>query len=182
MEHERPSTIIHCAAIKSEKVDEDPIKAINVNIIGTSNLAKYCIHHNVRLVYISTDYVYPGTTGNYKETDPVLPQNKYAWTKLAGEAAAMLVEDHLIVRTSFGDPVFPYPKAFDNLFVSKDYVDVIAPMIFTLSLSSQKGIINIGTERKSLLEYASRRNSVERSSVQVPKDFSLNTDKLLSIK
>jgi dTDP-4-dehydrorhamnose reductase len=174
----RPTkVIIHCAAIKSEKVDLDPVHSMNVNIVGTCNLTRYCIENGVRLVYISTDYVYPGVNGDYKEIDPVLPANKYASTKLAGESAASLVNDHLIIRTSFGESKFPYPKAYDNLFVSKDYVDIIAPMILSLSLSAEKGIINVGTERKSLFEYASKRNVVERSSLPQAKDFSLNVDK-----
>ena len=38
-------------------------------------------------LFISTNYVYPGTKGNYKETDPVLPFNNYGWSKLGGESA-----------------------------------------------------------------------------------------------
>lgn len=176
-----PTSIIHCAAIKSEKVDENPVKAININIIGTANLAKYCIEKSIRLVYISTDYVYPGIAGNYLESDPVLPHNKYAWTKLAGEAPVMLVPDHLIIRTSFGASEFPYKKAYHNLFVSKDYVDVIAPMVLKASLSGMQGVVNIGTDRKSLLDYASSRNKVDIASIPFQKDFSLNTDKFHSI-
>lgn len=172
-----PDIILNCAAIKSGQVDKDPIDSININIIGSSNLSKYCIIKNKRLVYISTDYVYAGITGNYSETDEVLPQNKYAWTKLAGEVPVLLVSDHLIIRTSFGETVFPYKQAYDNLFTSKDYVDIIAPMILDVTKSDVTGIINIGTSRKSLFEFANKRNDIPPSSLETTKDFSLNTKK-----
>ena len=175
------SIIIHCAALKTEGVDKSPIHAINVNIIGSANLSKYCIENKIRLVYISTDYVYPGKDGNYKESDYLYPHNKYSWTKLAGEASTLLVDNHLIIRTSFGESIFPYEQAYDNLFTSKDYVDIIAPMILKASLSKETGVINIGTDRKSLFEYANYRNDIDSSSLNNQKDFSLNTDKFKNL-
>ncbi len=80
------------------------------------------------IVYISTDYVYLGT-GNHAEIDPLYPNNEYAWTKLGGECSTKLVKDHLIIRTSFGPLKFPYKEAFENLWVSKDYINVIAPKL-----------------------------------------------------
>lgn len=172
-----PSIIIHCAAIKSEKVVNEPILSINVNIIGTSNISKYCIEKNKRLVYISTDYIYSGKKGMYKEDDEILPYNVYAWTKLGGESSVKLVENHLIIRTSFGDSKFPYKSAFTNLITSKDYVDVISPMILKSAKSNLKGVLNIGTESKSIYEYAIKRNIVGPNTLSSPKNFSLNTDR-----
>ena len=72
------SAIIHGAAFTSPpKVDEDPITAMNVNITGTANLVTLAARHNIRLIYISTDYVFKGVRGNNHEDDEVLPQNLY---------------------------------------------------------------------------------------------------------
>jgi dTDP-4-dehydrorhamnose reductase len=177
LNNNKPDIIINCAAIKSENVDYYPIDSINLNIIGSANISKYCIEKNIRLVYISTDYVYPGDNGNFKEDDNLNPQNNYAWTKLAGESSTKLVKNHLIIRTSFGDSIFPYKYAFKNLYTSKDYVDIISPMIFKASTSTFIGTINIGTEKKSIFEYAIRRNSVMSSNIPNDKDFSLNLQK-----
>jgi dTDP-4-dehydrorhamnose reductase len=154
---------------------------ISSNIIGTATVAKACLIAGKRLVYISSDYVYTGTSGNYKESDPVLPVNNYAWSKLGGECAVRMVENHLIIRTSFGASEFPYKQAYNNLWTSKDYVDVIARMILQASKSDLTGIINIGTEKKTMLNYARRRNPeikgkplTDNSS---PRDSSLNLDK-----
>jgi dTDP-4-dehydrorhamnose reductase len=170
-----PKLIINCAAIKSERVIENPVESINVNIIGSCNLSKYCIENLIRLVYISTDYVYSGLDGNYSEHDEILPSNLYAWTKLGGESCVKLVPNHLIIRTSFGETKFPYDIAFDNLITSKDYVDIIAPMILKASNSIFVGTMNIGTEPKSIYEYASKRNQVNKGSLISPKNYSLNT-------
>jgi dTDP-4-dehydrorhamnose reductase len=172
--------VIHAAAMTdSNLVDKNRALAINTNIIGTANIAKYCLDYDKRLVYISTDYIYDGrsATGNHTESDSVLPQNNYAWTKLGGECSARLVSNHVIIRTSFGQSKFPYEVAWDNLIVSKDYVDVISPKILKVAMSSITGVINIGTRAKSMFEYAGLRNEVNKKSLPVPLNFSLNLDR-----
>ena len=74
-------------------------KSIDLNIIGTANVTKAC-EKNIKLIYFSTNYVYPGTRGNYKETDPIFPVNNYAWSKLGGEASVHLYNNSLILRVS----------------------------------------------------------------------------------
>jgi dTDP-4-dehydrorhamnose reductase len=173
-----PDIIIHAGAVTdSTFVKTNPTLAINTNIVGTANISNYCIQQQKRLVYISTDYIYEGTTGNYNETDPILPYNEYAWTKLGGECSVRLVLNHLIIRTSFGSTTFPYEEAWTNQLVSKDYVDVIAPMILEASKSNIVGVLNIGTESKSLYEYAQKRNNVKPIQKEISKNFTLNTEK-----
>ena len=173
-----PDIIIHSVAItNSYDVDSNPILAIKTNIIGTAFLSEYCLENNKRLVYISTDYIYPGINGNYKEIDPILPNNNYAWTKLGGECSVKLVTNHLIIRTSFGANKFPYSQAWVNQIVSKDYVDIISPMILKATRSNITGILNIGTDSKTIFEYASKRNDVLPIKKSTTNNFSLNTDK-----
>lgn len=179
----RPDLVINCAAIIDDRIiNEDPSDAIAVNIVGSGHIARDCFHYECRYVYISTDYVYRGNHGNYKESDPVYPFNKYAWSKLGGECSAMMLDNSLIIRTSFGKEQFEYSNAFTDKWTSKDYVDVIAPMILEASKSDLTGILNIGTERKTLYDYAKRRNQVEqitikKSGLQTPKDTSLNLER-----
>lgn len=174
----QPTIIIHAGAVTdSNVVNSQRISAINTNIIGTAHIANYCIDTNTRLVYISTDYIYEGTTGDYKESDSILPHNNYAWTKLGGECSVRLVPNHIIIRTSFGNSKFPYESAWDNLIVSKDYVDIIAPKILKVAMSEVTGIINVGTEPKSMFEYASQRNTVTKKALPAPLNFSLNVDR-----
>jgi len=178
--------IIHAAAFTSPPlVEKNPYRALEVNIIGTSNIVKLCAELDARLIYISTDYVFNGDKGNYTETDPVFPVNKYAWSKLGGECAAMLYDKALIVRTSFGPNVFPYKKAFVNQWTSRESVSVIALMISKLVDKEITGIIHVGGKRKTVFDYAKNLNpkrnigelSVNDVSFSVPADTSLNCDK-----
>ena len=175
--------IIHAAAFTSPPlIDKNPTKALDVNIIGTSNIVKLCIEFDARLIYISTDYVFNGDKGNYKETDPVLPVNKYAWSKLGGECAARLYDRALIVRTSFGPNTFPYEKAFVDQWTSRESVSTIAQKIARLTDEDISGVIHVGGRRKTVLEYArSLQNDKEvgelsrdNVSFEVPVDTSLD--------
>jgi len=75
--------------------DKQISKSIDLNIIGTSNIVKICSDFKIKLIYFSTGYVYEGRVGNYKETDPVLPVNNYAWSKLGGECAVAMYKHSL---------------------------------------------------------------------------------------
>jgi len=180
----KPDVVINAASITDNRlVDKRPQSAIQTNIIGASNVAIACAEFNKRLVFISTDYIYNGARGNYKETDDIQPFNLYAWSKLGGECAVKGVKNHLIIRTSFGAVTFDYNIAFVDKWVSKDYVDIIAPLIYEAALSPLTGIVNIGTERKTIYEHAIKRNpdvkpiKLSETSFFTPYDTSLNLQK-----
>ena len=147
------------------------------------------MRYRIRLIYISTDYVFKGDKGNYKETDPVYPVNKYAWSKLGGECAVRLYDNVLIVRTSFGPDIFPYEKAFTDQWTSREVVSVVAKKISSLIDSLAKGTIHIGSKRRTVFEYAQSHNqnkkidklSIHDVSFRVPEDTSLDCEKFDSL-
>jgi dTDP-4-dehydrorhamnose reductase len=178
------TTVLHAAAFTSPpKINADPAQAVAVNILGTGNLVRACLELGVRLVYISTDYVFDGSKGLYEETDPVLPVNKYAWSKLGGECAVRLLDNSLIVRLSFGDRPFPYDKAFVDQWTSRLPVDDAARRIAAAAQSALTGVLHIGGPRRSVMEYArfvSPEKTVGELSLKdvtftAPRDTSLNT-------
>jgi len=183
--------IVHAAAFTSPPlIDKNPLKALEVNIIGTSNVAKLCMEFDIRLIYISTDYVFKGDQGNYKETDPVCPVNKYAWSKLGGECAVRMLENSLIIRTTFGPNIFPYDKAFTDQWTCRQSVSLIAKKISNLLDKDIKGVIHIGGKRKTVFEYAKSLDktkvigklSINDVPFKVPVDTSLNCDKYNRLK
>ena len=178
--------LIHAAAFTSPPlIDKDPLKALEVNIVGTSNVVKLCMEFDARLIYMSTDYVFKGDKGDYKETDPVYPVNKYAWSKLGGECAVRMYDKALIVRTTFGPNVFPYEKAFTDQWTSRESVSVIAKKISALIDKNVTGVIHVGGQRKTVFEYAKSLDesrdigelSVNDVAFDVPTDTSLNCRK-----
>ena len=185
----QPDIICHAAAITNNReIESDPRAALKVNIAGTANIAASCIGTRTRLVYLSTDYVYPGESGNFSESDALQPANLYAWTKLAGEAAVRAVPNHLIIRTSFGRSSFDYPAAFEDKWSSKEYVDIIAPDILAAVRSPLTGVVNLGGPRRTLFEYAKVRNpqvksiSRQASPHRSPADTSLDQERWLNFK
>jgi dTDP-4-dehydrorhamnose reductase len=171
----KPDIFLHLAAFTdNRKLEKDPQGAISDNIIGTANVTLSCIKENLRLVYISTDYVYSGKKGMYKEDDEIFPVNKYAWSKLGGECAVKQHDNSLIIRTSIGSLKFPYDNAFVDMWTSKDTVDVLAPMILQASKSNITGVLNIGTQRKNMFEYAYKLNKNVKKAIR--DEFSNSTD------
>ena len=181
-QHTSVTTILHCAAmISPPKINEDIAQAIQSNIIGTSLLSAACFKRNIRLVYISTDYVFAGDKGEYIEGAELLPQNKYAWSKLGGECAVQMLNSWVIIRLSFGPDEFPYKAAFTDQFTSRESASVIAEKIKNIVLSNYNGVIHIGGTRKSVYEYALSlgaenidKISIKDMSVKMPVDTSLD--------
>lgn len=177
--------IVHAAAFTSPpKIDQDPLQAVEVNIIGTANLVRLCMKYNMKLIYICTDYVFKGDKGNYGEDDPLYPVNKYAWSKLGGECAVRLYDNSIIIRTTFGPNVFPYEKAFTDQWTSRESASVTAGMIAKLLDSDFTGVVHVGGKRKTVFEYAKNLDpnkdikelSIKDISFKVPVDTSLNCD------
>ena len=178
--------VLHAGAITSPPaVEEDPLPALDTNIIGTANVVALCVRHGLRLVYISTDYVFSGDDGPYSEEDPVHPVNKYAWSKLGGECAVRLYGNSLIIRTTFGPDEFPYPKAFVDQWTSREGVSAIAAKIAPLVTGDATGVVHVGGPRRTVLEYAKSLDpgkdigEIRRDEVNfpVPRDVSLNLDR-----
>jgi dTDP-4-dehydrorhamnose reductase len=104
---------IHAAAF-SGPMAEHKIKvkkSIMTNIIGSSNVAVSCLKKNIKLIYISTNFVYDGKKGNYSENYSLMPVNEYGWSKLGGECASHIYKNTLILRICMIDDKFPHPHA-----------------------------------------------------------------------
>ena len=177
-------TLFHGAAFTSPpKIDADPERAIIDNIEGTCAVVRLCKEFDIKLVYMSTDYVFDGTRGKYREDYPVYPVNKYAWSKLGGECAVRMYDNSLIIRTNMCPEPFPYEKAFVDQITTRDYISNVVPKIVELIKSDLYGTIHIGGKRQRIYNFARQtRPDVQellRDDVpfKVPYDVSLNCDK-----
>tara|TARA_B100000686_G_scaffold212029_1_gene218928 strand:+ start:1103 stop:1801 length:699 start_codon:yes stop_codon:yes gene_type:complete len=184
IKRKKPNYFIHCAGLSRpmDVHEKDITKSINLNIIGTCNVVFACDKFNLKLIYFSTGYVYPGIKGNYKENDSVLPINNYAWSKLGGECAVKLYKNSLILRITMCERPFPHKYAFDDVkanFMFNDEVAKIIPKIL-----NKKGVLNIGGKTQSIYRFAKRnKKNVKKSSSKskLPKNLSMNLSKLNKI-
>lgn len=110
----KPDAVIHCAAMTAvDKCESETDLAYKLNAVGTANVAKACNKNKVRLIAISTDYVFAGDSDKaYNEFDrPDGGRTIYGKSKFAGEEAVRtFCPDHVIARISWlygaGGPSF----------------------------------------------------------------------------
>ena len=134
MEDTRPDAVIHCAAYtKVDLAEDEPEKCWAVNADGTRNIAEACRKLGSRMLYISTDYVFPGRGDRfYEPTDPVRPENVYGRSKLAGELAVQsMLKNYFIVRISwvFGKNGNNFVKTMLRLAETRSELNVVCDQI-----------------------------------------------------
>jgi dTDP-4-dehydrorhamnose reductase len=170
----RPEVVVLPAAFTDvDACETDRKQAFAVNVRGTKKVAQVAEKHHARLVYLSTDYVFNGHTGNYKEDDLVDPLNYYGKTKLLGEEQVKAwCSEYLICRTSV---VYGVNKAnfalwlVDNLqkeknvrivddqWVSCTYNKDLAEQIRALVTQNATGVFHTaGGERISRYDFSCR--------------------------
>jgi len=180
----KPKYVIHAAALSRPMDIHDKLisKSINLNIIGTCNIVKVCSDLKIKIIYFSTGYVYEGKRGNYKENEPVLPINNYAWSKLGGECAVAMYKNSLILRITMCEKPFLHSYAFHDIktnFIFHEEVVKIIPKIL-----NKKGIINVGGKTQSIFTFAKKtKKDVKKKSGNkfLPKNPSMNIEKLNKI-
>ena len=178
------SHLIHIAGLsRPMKMHDNNIsKSIDLNIIGTANIVKLCKKNKIKLIYFSTNYVYPGKSGDYRENDPLYPINNYAWSKLGGECSVHMYTNSLILRICMTDFPFVHKKAIQGAYSSFLYNKTVAKII--PYLLHEKGVLNIGGKRRDIYKFAKEFSKKKISKISInklkkfPKDSSLNINKL----
>jgi len=181
----KPKILLHCAAL-SRPMDvhySNISKSIDLNIIGTANVVKMCQKYNVKLIFFSTGYVYEGTKGNYKESDPVKPFNNYGLSKLAGECAVQMYKNSLILRVTMTEKPFIHSKAYSNLYTNymfhEDVVKILPKLIDNF------GIINVGGKSRSVFDFGKVYNKkmikIKNINKNLPSKQTMNLNKLKKI-
>ena len=180
----KPNYVLHLAGLsRPMKIhDKDIVKSINLNIIGTGNIVNECFKKKIKLIYISTNYLYPGTKGNYKETNALLPWNNYGWSKLGGESAVQMYKNSLIVRCALTEYPFKHKKAFSdvksNFIYHKDFIPIL------LKIINKKGIINVGNKSQTIFNFVKKgKKNIKKikSKGKMPRRVDMNLGKLLKI-
>jgi dTDP-4-dehydrorhamnose reductase len=180
-----PEYLIHLAGLsRPMSMHETNISdSIDLNIIGTANITKICSEMNVKLIYFSTNYVYPGIRGNYKEKDPVYPVNNYAWSKLGGECSVKLYKNSLILRVCMTEFPFVHDEAFADFVNSFIYHKDAIKILF--KVLDKQGVLNLGGKKQTVYNFAKvKKPKIKKiflkdfKNINMPKNSSLNLKKL----
>ncbi len=184
----KPWAVLHLAGLSRpmNKHEKNISHSINLNIIGTANLVAVCSKLNIKIIYFSTSYVYPGNKGNYKEKDSLLPWNNYAWSKLGGESSVHLYNNSLILRVCMTEKPFIHKEAFSNVKTSFMYHEAVAKIL--LKLLNEKGILNVGGKIQSIYNFVKIENPKikkiflkKNKKIKMPINSSINTEKMKKI-
>ena len=129
-----PDALINCAAWTDvDGAEAEEAAATEINAHGAANLAASCAASGVRLIQVSTDYVFDGAASEpYLESAPVSPQSAYGRSKLAGEAAIEAAGgDYAIVRTAwlFGAGGPNFVNTMLRLAGEREQIEVVTDQI-----------------------------------------------------
>jgi|TARA_B110000503_G_scaffold111643_1_gene167194 dTDP-4-dehydrorhamnose reductase len=163
-----PKIIIHAAAISRPMSvhEKDPPKSIKTNIIATSNLAIVCMEMGIKLIYFSTNYVYPINNKTNKENDPVLPINNYALSKMGGECAVQMCKNSLVLRIFMSESPFVHEGAYTDIKANFLYHEEVVELI--PKIINCKGILNIGGKIRTIYDFA-KLSKTDVKKVQAKK-------------
>jgi dTDP-4-dehydrorhamnose reductase len=174
--------VVNCIA-NTDTYSDNKEKHWKANYELVTFLAEYCDDNNKKLVHISTDYLYQNSVSEAKETDECeFEHTWYMLTKLlADEYLKEHAKNYLICRLSHKPYPFPYDSAWVDVVTNADYTPVISELVIKLIEGDAEGVYNVGTEKKTIYELASRTNKNVKeifSPPHVPKDISMNISKM----
>lgn len=175
----QPDVVIHLAAfVDTFGCEENKIDALDINVLGTLNMVEACMYFNCKFVYISSEYVFGGSKGNYTIDDKLDPINVYGKTKAAAEYIVSVLPNHQIIRAPFIRQV--YPKVFTDQYCSRYFLDEVVEKISNNIFNNSDKLVHIASERMSLYElYVKHGIEAEPTTMPenqlgiIPKDTSL---------
>ena len=145
-------------------------------------MVKEASKKNVKIIYLSTSYVYPGKKGNYNENDALKPWNNYSWSKLGGECAVQMYKNSLIVRLCMTEKPFLHYKAYANVRSNFIFQEDAAKII--MKIINKRGIINVGGPSQTIYNFAKKyKKKIKKiySKGEFPKRTDMNLKKLKKI-
>lgn len=183
-----PDAVVNAAAITDvDACETNKNRAYAINAESVRTIVRLCRKYRSKLYHISTDYVFDGYSGNYKESAIPDPINYYGFSKSIGDAFALSYDNSLIIRTSgvYGYarnfPLFTYQslQAGTQLNVIKGFYSPIHARSLATAMveiieqhADLTGIVNIAGEKVSRLQFAKR----------IAEKFSLNPDLILEVE
>jgi dTDP-4-dehydrorhamnose reductase len=179
-----PDIIVHCAAnVNLRKCENNKNMAKKINSEVPGQIASFT-EENTKFIYISTDSLFNGEKGNYKEEEETFPLNKYAESKLLGEKKVREnKENFIIIRTNIVGFHIPWAsslfewaleklinqnsiKGFNDTFFNPVTTKQLATIIKILvENQDNRGVINIGS-KKHISKYEFLLNVADKFGIE----------------
>lgn len=184
---EKPDVVLHTAASTDlVRCEQDKQYAWENVALPAVHVARACVMAGARLVHISTDYAFSGNEPAHPIPTWARPEplNYYAFCKMAGETAARVVPDHLVIRTTM-KPRAPWkhPQAPVDMWISHSYYDEVAAFVRKVTLSERQGVAHFGARHVNIYEFAKQERPdvkpVHRADIKtltLPSDIRLEVD------
>lgn len=149
----KPDIIIHTAAISGpDFCEQNQELTYQVNVVATEALARWSARNNARLIFTSTDMVFDGCRGMYRESDPPSPISAYARSKVAAEK--ILLQQHRNYAIARVALVYGLGIVRSTSFFEKMLLDLIAGKSVTLFHDQYRSPILVNNLAAALLELA----------------------------
>lgn len=170
-------TIVNCIA-NTDTYSNDKSSHYYINFLFPLALSEFCNKNKIKLVHISTEFVYAGNKPSAKESDLPIPHNSYyaKFKLLADQYINTLYPQFLICRLLHKPNPFPHKEVW-RVKTSGDTVNKIAPLLINLIEKNASGIINVGTGNKCLSKLAPT-SKIITPPPHIPTNTTMNLTKL----
>ena len=176
--------IINCVAF-CDTYGEDKKLHWNVNYKGVVNLVDHLVDKNIKLIHVSTDYLYANSKSDASEDNvPVHCASWYGYTKLLSDAYVQLkLDNYLVFRCTHKEKPFSYSEGLINQIGNFEYVDKVSETMIDLINGGAVGVYNIGSKLKTMYDLANETRSDvvpvnKKFHPDQPLDVSMNLNKL----
>lgn len=191
IEKTKPSVVINSSGMTAvDECERRPEDAMKINGKSVEALSSICHKKKIKFIQISTDYVFDGKSGSYREQDRTNPVNQYGLSKLEGEKAALMHDgivlristpygvnyihrketffDFVIENLTFGNEI----RIVNDQFTTPTFVNDIPRAIMELIRSDESGIFHLGLREKiSRYDFA----------IKIAEFFGLEKEKIIPV-
>jgi dTDP-4-dehydrorhamnose reductase len=193
VEKANPNVVINCVGIvKQLREAEDPVLSICVNSLFPHLLAARCLAANIKLIHISTDCVFSGKKGLYRETDPADADDIYGRTKYLGEVSG---PDCLTIRTSLigrelrekksllewflaqNGQVKGYKKAIFSGLTTYTFAEILKEII--VKYPQLNGIYHVASDPINKYALLMRLRGIYKKDIEIIPDETVKVDRSL---
>lgn len=192
IEREQPDVVLHAAALAShEGCERDPELAHIVNVEATGHVAQACAAVGATLIYVSTDAVFDGTRGRYREDDVPSPFSEYGRTKLKGEEVALATcADCIVARTNFFGWSPSGVRSILEFFVNSlrnqtmvnGYTDFVVSSVYAPHLMAMLEDLAAGANRGTVHATVAEGGSKYEFGIDVAETFGLKDSLILPVE